>query len=202
MSHNNNSVEPSSQAASQLPHINTQAPTFTAQQVEEIVSATLSRQASSRAPVFQEIHKELKELKLRDTSNRNPNQSPNQAAPRQPLSSIACTQPKTVVNKRAQVLAQADKASERQQSLWTQSKPPATSTSKTPDWEDCGTHGGLGVRCDPMTTHTGTTRTKSPRVAWNRHVASLVPYRSQDAADVARPQGDQTVTVSVSELGI
>ncbi|PLW54733.1 hypothetical protein PCANC_03665 [Puccinia coronata f. sp. avenae] len=53
-----------------------------------------------------------------------------------------------------------------------------------------------------MTTHTGTTRTKSPRVAWNRHAASLVPYRSQDAADVARPQGDQTVTVSVSELGI
>ncbi|PLW21227.1 hypothetical protein PCANC_05413 [Puccinia coronata f. sp. avenae] len=47
-----------------------------------------------------------------------------------------------------------------------------------------------------MTTHTGTTRTKSPRVAWNRHAASLVPYRSQDAA------GDQTVTVSVSELGI
>ncbi|PLW12810.1 hypothetical protein PCANC_16870 [Puccinia coronata f. sp. avenae] len=32
-----------------------------------------------------------------------------------------------------------------------------------------------------MTTHTGTTRTKSPRVAWNRHAASLVPYRSQDA---------------------
>ncbi|PLW26379.1 hypothetical protein PCASD_19653 [Puccinia coronata f. sp. avenae] len=53
-----------------------------------------------------------------------------------------------------------------------------------------------------MTTHTGTTRTKSSRVAWNRHAASLVPYRSQDAADVARPQGDQTVTVSVSELGI
>ncbi|PLW38697.1 hypothetical protein PCASD_11512 [Puccinia coronata f. sp. avenae] len=33
-----------------------------------------------------------------------------------------------------------------------------------------------------MTTHTGTTRTKSPRVAWNRHAASLVPYCSQDAA--------------------
>ncbi|PLW26390.1 hypothetical protein PCANC_26977 [Puccinia coronata f. sp. avenae] len=33
-----------------------------------------------------------------------------------------------------------------------------------------------------MTTHAGTTRTKSPYVAWNRHVASLVPYRPQDAA--------------------
>ncbi|PLW07234.1 hypothetical protein PCASD_22647 [Puccinia coronata f. sp. avenae] len=53
-----------------------------------------------------------------------------------------------------------------------------------------------------MTTHTGTTRTKSPRVAWNRHAASLVPYCSQDAADVARPQGDQTVTVSVCTVSI
>ncbi|PLW04901.1 hypothetical protein PCANC_10627 [Puccinia coronata f. sp. avenae] len=30
--------------------------------------------------------------------------------------------------------------------------------------------------------HTGTTRTKSPHVAWKRHAASLVPYRPQDAA--------------------
>ncbi|PLW38010.1 hypothetical protein PCASD_09937 [Puccinia coronata f. sp. avenae] len=53
-----------------------------------------------------------------------------------------------------------------------------------------------------MTTHAGTTRTKSPHVAWNRHAASLVPYCPQDAAGVARPQGDQTVTDSVLGLGI
>ncbi|PLW30964.1 hypothetical protein PCASD_14869 [Puccinia coronata f. sp. avenae] len=68
--------------------------------------------------------------------------------------------------------------------------------------EDCGTGDGLGARCDPMTTHKGTTRTKSPHVAWNRHAASLVPYRPQDAAEVTQPQGDQTVTDSVLGLGI
>ncbi|PLW46693.1 hypothetical protein PCASD_03711 [Puccinia coronata f. sp. avenae] len=41
-----------------------------------------------------------------------------------------------------------------------------------------------------------------PGAPWNRHAASLVPYRPQDAAEVARPQGDQTVTDSVLGLGI
>ncbi|PLW14012.1 hypothetical protein PCASD_23163 [Puccinia coronata f. sp. avenae] len=50
--------------------------------------------------------------------------------------------------------------------------------------------------------HAGTKRTKSPHVAWNRHAASLVPYRPQDAAEVMQPQGDQTVTDSVLGLGI
>ncbi|PLW53068.1 hypothetical protein PCANC_05815 [Puccinia coronata f. sp. avenae] len=62
--------------------------------------------------------------------------------------------------------------------------------------EDCGTRDGLGVRCDPMTTHTGTTRTKSPCVAWNRHAASLVPYRSQDAAVSV------LASVSVTKVGL
>ncbi|PLW56129.1 hypothetical protein PCANC_04681 [Puccinia coronata f. sp. avenae] len=47
-----------------------------------------------------------------------------------------------------------------------------------------------------MTTHAGTTRTKSPHVAWNRHAASLVPYRPQDAAVSV------LVLVSVTTVGL
>ncbi|PLW40072.1 hypothetical protein PCANC_16351 [Puccinia coronata f. sp. avenae] len=41
-----------------------------------------------------------------------------------------------------------------------------------------------------------------PGAPWNRHAASLVPYRPQDAAEVTQPQGDQTVTDSVLGLGV
>ncbi|KAA1127018.1 hypothetical protein PGTUg99_003187 [Puccinia graminis f. sp. tritici] len=107
---------------------NSAVPMFTLQNVQEMISSALSRQAESLNPAFQLMQKEIEALKLNNAPNSpvtqtsNPTISKNQSETKK--------KPTPPVNKRNKLVAQAIRTSQRQKSQRAQSEPPST-TSKT-----------------------------------------------------------------------
>jgi hypothetical protein len=99
------------------------------QNVQEMISSALSRQAESLNPAFQLMQKEIEALKLNNAPNTSVTQTSNQTISKN--QSEIKKKPTPPVNKRNKLVAQAIRTSQRQKSQRAQSEPPST-TSMTP----------------------------------------------------------------------